>query len=219
MIGYLFFLYLSFAFIYHVKSKELCSVSKGEGAKNFQDCQQYDVRSENKVCCYVKGEDEREVSISSCFELPNVKKDALVSLYTSESTYGYFIDADCNMGNTLQICSPNSRKSYIPLSTDICKQYPVVSYTGISDDSRCCYATGVNTNNKNVYTCVRNDKHFYTIKEVTEMFEEGQYKHIGPLKNVQIICPDEKSSNHFDILKFYSFSTLTYILILFSIFI
>ena len=72
--------------------------------------------------------------------------------------------ADCNLGQTLSICDPDDRKSESPLSAEECSKYPVVNYDGVSDDSKCCCVPWISVSKKNVYSCVRNDKYFYTIR-------------------------------------------------------
>ena len=59
--------------------------------------------------------------------------------------------ADCNLGQALSICDPDNRKSESPLSVEECSKYPVVNYDGVSDDSKCCYVTGISVNKKKMF--------------------------------------------------------------------
>ena len=129
--------------------------------------------------------------------------------YTSKLK-SYYLTADCNLGQTLSICDPDDRKSESPLSAEECSKYPVVNYDGVSDDSKCCYVTGISVSKKNVYSCVRNDKYFYTIEEMKKEIESGDYKRLGALTEVNIVCP---SSNYG---KFYSVSIISFIFALFN---
>ena len=50
---------------------------------------------------------------------------------------------------------------------------------------------------KNVYSCVRNDKYFYTIEEMKKQIESGDYKRLGALTDVNIVCPSSNYGNFF----------------------
>ena len=121
----------------------------------------------------------------------------------------YYLTADCNLGQTISICDPDDQKSESPLSVEECSKYPVVNNDGVSDDSKCCYVTGISVNKKNVYSCVRNDKYFYTIEEMKKQIESGDYKRLGALTDVNIVC---SSSNYG---KFYSFFIISLLFALF----
>ena len=79
-------------------------------------------------------------------------------------------------------------KSDTPLSNDICKNNYNVGVMGIDEDMKCCYLTGKNVQNKDVYSCVGTDNYFNTISDVKNQLESGYYKRIGALKDVEIIC-------------------------------
>jgi hypothetical protein len=213
---YSVFLYLFFTFISHVRNLGGCDIDTTAGAKSYEDCKDISPFSSGKTCCYVKGEDDKGNAVSSCYELGNNRKDALVDLHNLEtfSYHTYYLDADCNFGSQLQICSPNIRKSTSPLSVEQCAQYPVVSITGISTDSSCCYVTGVNQKNQNIHTCVKVSKYLYTEEYQKKELEAGNYKHLGPLRDVEVMCSESSGS-----YKFYSLIKLINILMLVSFFI
>ena len=79
-------------------------------------------------------------------------------------------------------------KSDTPLSYDICKNNYNVRFYDIDDDMECCYLTGKNVQNKDVYSCVGTDNYFSTISDMKNELESGKYKRIGALKDVEIIC-------------------------------
>ena len=100
----------------------------------------------------------------------------------------YYLEADCNLGKTIKLCDPDDQRSFSPLSTDICKQYLYVSYSGVNEDKKCCYLTGKNVKNEDVYSCVGIDPYFYTEKEMTNQIESGIFERLGTLKDVKIYC-------------------------------
>jgi hypothetical protein len=79
-------------------------------------------------------------------------------------------------------------KSDTPLSYDICKNNYNVFFYEYYDDMECCYLTGKNVQNKDVYSCVGIDDYFNTISDMKNKLESGDYKRIGALKDVEIIC-------------------------------
>jgi hypothetical protein len=171
---------------------ESCAISytNGKGISSYNDCKAYSTTSDNKVCCYVKGQDKDKKDISACTELTGTEKGALKDLFELEGSIirKYYLEADCNLGKTLKLCDPDDQRSLSPLSTDICKQYPYVSYTGIIEDTKCCYVTGKNVKNEDVYSCVGIDKYFYTEKEMANQIESGKFERLGALKDVKIYC-------------------------------
>ena len=101
----------------------------------------------------------------------------------------YYLEADCNLGKTLKLCNPDDQRSNSPLSIDICKQYPYVSYTGIiKEDVKCCYVTGKNVKNENVYSCVGVDPPDYTEEVITNQIKTGIFERLGALTDVKIFC-------------------------------
>ena len=107
--------------------------------------------------------------------------------------------ADCNLGQALSICDPDNRKSESPLSVEECSKYPVVNYDGVSDDSKCCYVTGISVSKKNVYSCVRNDDAVYTIQEMKKQIESGDYERLGALTDVNIVCSSSNYGKFFSV--------------------
>ena len=131
------------------------SYSNGTNVSKYEDCQVYSTSSSDKLCCYVKGADEKENPISACTELTGTVKGALKDLNQLEgyvsSIKDYYLNADCNLGKEISLCDPDDRKSYSPLSIDYCSKYSVVTISGVDEDSKCCYITGVSVDKKNVY--------------------------------------------------------------------
>ena len=206
---------ISFSLIGLIFSSTVCEIAstKDLNIKNFEDCKRYST-AESNVCCYVNGTDTKENPISACNELTGTVKGALKDLKILEGLTKdirkYYLTADCNLGQTLSICDPDDRKSESPLSVEECSKYPVVNYDGVSDDSKCCYVTGISVSKKNVYSCVRNDKYFYTIEEMKKQIESGDYKRLGALTDVKIVC---SSSNYG---KFYWVFIISFIFALFN---
>ena len=171
---------------------EKCDISstRYNNISSFNDCKAYSTTSDNKVCCYVKGQDKNNKDISACNELTGTEKGALKDLYELEGSFSrnYYLEADCNLGKTIKLCNPDDQRSNSPLSTDICKQYSYVSYSGVDEDMKCCYVTGKSVKNENVYSCVGIDQYFYTEKEMTNQIESGKFERLGALKDVKISC-------------------------------
>ena len=92
------------------------------------------------------------------------------------------------MGKEISLCDPDDRKSYSPLSIDYCSKYSVVTISGVDEDSKCCYITGVSVDKKNVYSCVGISPYIYTIDERKNEIESGDYKRLGALTNINIQC-------------------------------
>ena len=58
---------------------QTCNIAntKDNGATDYESCQEYTTSSTSKLCCYVKGKDKNENSISACQELTGTEKGAL----------------------------------------------------------------------------------------------------------------------------------------------
>ena len=194
------FLAIAFLLIGENLGAETCTIrqTKDQSIKNFEDCKSYSTSSESKVCCYVNGTDTKENAISACNELTGTVKGALKDLKElgglSSDFRSYYLSADCNLGQTLSICDPDDRKSENPLSVKQCSKYPVVNIDGVSENSKCCYVTGISVSKKNVYSCARNDDYVYTIQEMKKQIESGKYQRLGALTNVNIVCPSPSPS-------------------------
>lgn len=185
----LFFLLSSCPIILNLESCDISS-TRYKDISSFNDCKAYSTTSDNKVCCYVKGQDKDNKNISACNELTGTEKGALKDLYDLEGPYSrkYYLEADCNLGKKITLCDPDDQRSNSPLSTDICKQYYYVSYSGVDENMKCCYVTGKNVKNENVYSCVGVDPYFYTEKDRTNQIESGKFERLGALKDVKISC-------------------------------
>ena len=194
---------------------ETCTIrkTKDQSIKNFEDCKSYSTSSESKVCCYVNGTDTKENAISACNELTGTVKGALKDLKElgglSSDFRSYYLSADCNLGQTLSICYPDDKKSESPLSVEQCSKYPVVNIDGVSENSKCCYVTGISVSKKNVYSCARNDDYVYTIKKKKKQIESGKYQRLGALTNVNIVCPSPSPSPSYG--NYYSLSIISLI--------
>ena len=145
-------LFLSTAFsLFNLIFGELrCSIddTKEQNITNFLSCRDYSTVISDKVCCYVKGKDKNETSISAYAELSSKENDTLKDLKYLEGYYSkqksYYLTADCNLGKEIALCDPDDRKSDTPLSKEICSNYTVVRLLGVDSDSNCCYVTGIN---------------------------------------------------------------------------
>ena len=168
------------------------SYSNNTNVTKYEDCQAYSTSSSDKLCCYVKGADEKENPISACTELTGKVKGALKDLKQLEGYFSsyrdYYLDADCNLGKEISLCDPDDRKSYSPLSIDYCSKYSVVTISGVDEDSKCCYITGVSVDKKNVYSCVGISPYINTIDYRKNEIESGDYKRLGALTNINIQC-------------------------------
>ena len=76
------------------------SYSNSEEISSFDDCKDYTTKSENKVCCYVKGVDTKSNEISACSEFTGTEKGVAKDLYDLEGSIikKYYLEADCNLG-------------------------------------------------------------------------------------------------------------------------
>ena len=174
-----------------ILSADICKIdrTKGQGISSFNDCKSYTTTSDSKVCCYVKGQDADFNDVSACNELTGTEKGAATDLYDLEGYIRkYYLKADCNLGKTIALCDPDDMKSDTPLSTNICKDHYYVSLTGIYDNMKCCYLTGKNVQNKEVYSCIGIDDMFYDKQSRLTEVESGKYKRLGALKDVTINC-------------------------------
>ena len=186
------------------------SSSNGTNVSKYEDCQVYSTSSSDKLCCYVKGADEKENPISACTELTGTVKGALKDLNDLEglltSYKDYYLDADCHLDKEISICNPDDRKSDTPLSVDYCSKYPTVLITGVDESFKCCYVTGVSVDEKNVYSCVGIEPIIYDIDERKDEIESGDFKRLGALTNIKIECPSSSAAN------FYSISIISLLL-------
>ena len=168
------------------------SYSNGTNVTKYEDCQAYSTSSTSKKCCYVNGADKNENSISACTELTGTVKGALKDLNQLEgyvsSIKDYYLNADCNLGKEISLCDPDDRKSYSPLSIDYCSKYSVVTISGVDEDSKCCYISGVSVDKKNVYSCVGISPYIYDIDHRKNEIESGDFKRLGALTNINIQC-------------------------------
>ena len=187
--------------------------TKDKNINNFADCRNDTTTEEDKVCCYVNGKDKDENTISACNELTGTVKGALKDLNSLEGLLSdykdYYLNADCNLGQILSICDPDDKKSESPLSVEQCSKYPVVNIDGVSENSKCCYVTGISVSKKNVYSCARNDDYVYTIQEMKKQIESGKYQRLGALTNVNIVCPSPSPSPSYG--NYYSISIISLI--------
>ena len=187
---------IAFSLIGIILGYESCIMSNsiGKNIKSFEGCKAYSTYSEKKLCCYVHGKDKNENSISACNELTGILDEALAELYILESAVPpddreYFLEADCNFGQTLSLCDPNDRISESPLSIHECAKYPVVTLVGgVERSSKCCYVTGTNANKKNMYSCVKVEEILFPVDEMKKDIENGKYRRLGALTNVHIEC-------------------------------
>ena len=193
---------------------QTCNIAntKDNGATDYESCQEYTTSSTSKLCCYVKGKDKNENSISACQELTGTEKGALKDLDSAEKLYDYlntyYLSADCNLGKEISLCDPDDKKSETPLSAEYCSKYKVVWPLGVDDDSKCCYVSGVSVGGENVYSCVGIDDYFNDKEEMKEEIEEGDFKRLGALNNVKIVC---NSGDSEDFANFYSISLVSFI--------
>ena len=176
-----------------ILNAESCKIdsTNDKNITSFDDCKGYSVSSDSKLCCYVSGQDEKNNDISACQELTGTEKGIAKDLYDLQElsfTTEYYLQADCNLGKKISICDPDATKSDTPLSTNICKNYLNVGITGINEDMKCCYLTGKNVQNKDVYACVGTDDYFYTIDDRKSEIESGKFKRLGALKDIKIVC-------------------------------
>ena len=204
------------SFLISLNLGDPCSIdkTKNKNIKSYEDCQVYTTSSTSKKCCYVNGADKNENSISACAELTGTVKGALKDLDELEglltSYRDYYLNADCNLDKEISLCNPDDRKSDTPLSADYCSKYPTVLITGVDEDFKCCYVTGVSVDEKNVYSCVGIEPYIYTIDERKDEIESGDFKRLGALTNIKIECASSSSSSA-------NFHSLSIISILFSI--
>ena len=162
-------LILAFAFslmgmILGIESCKL-SQTRGKDIKSFSDCKSYSTSSESKVCCYISGKDKNDNTISACNELTGTVSGALDDLRRLEDVSlgeyrTYYLNADCNLGETIALCEPDDRKSESPLSAQECAKYPYVGITGVDKNVQCCYVTGTSVSKKNIYSCTFIDAYF-----------------------------------------------------------
>ena len=196
-----FILFLLTSLIGFILLADPCKISSSNGTNvsKYEDCQVYSTSSSDKLCCYVKGADEKENPISACTELTGTVKGALKDLNELEgysSSYrNYYLNADCHLDKEISLCHPDDRKSDTPLSVDYCSKYPTVLITGVDEDFNCCYITGVSVDKKNVYSCVGISPYIYTIDYRKNEIESGDFKRLGALTNINIQC----ASNNYSI--------------------
>ena len=191
-----------------------CSIdkTKNKNIKSYEDCQVYTTSSTSKKCCYVNGVDDEENPISACAELTGTVKGALKDLDELEGysslLKNYYLNADCNLDKEISLCNPDDRKSDTPLSADYCSKYPTVLVTGVDEDFKCCYVTGVSVDEKNVYSGVGIEPYVYTIDERKDEIESGNFKRLGALTNIKIECVSSSSSS----ANFHSLSIISVLL-------
>ena len=176
-----------------ILNAESCKIdyTNDKNITSFDNCKGYSVSSESKICCYVSGQDNNNNDISACQELTGTEKGIAKDLFDLQElsfSTKYYLQADCNLGKKISICDPDATKSDTPLSLNICKNYNSVSYSGIQEDMKCCYLTGKNVQNKDVYACIGTDEYFYTIDDRKSEIESGKFKRLGALKDVNIVC-------------------------------
>ena len=172
------------------------SYSNSEEISSFDDCKDYTTKSENKVCCYVKGVDTKSNEISACSEFTGTEKGVAKDLYDLEGSIikKYYLEADCNLGKKISLCDPDDNKSDTPLSTNICKSHISVTLTGVKEDMECCYLTGKNAQKKEVYSCIGIDEYLYDKEYRINEVESGTYERLGGLTDVKIECSSSSSS-------------------------
>ena len=186
-----------------ILSADTCKIdrTKGQEISSFNDFKSYTTTSDSKVCCYVKGKDTDNNDVSACNELTGTEKGAAKDLYELEGYLRkYYLEADCGLGKTISLCDPDDMKSDTPLSTKICKDHYYVGITGIYDDMKCCYLTGKNTQNKEVYSCIGIDDILYDKKSRITEVESGNFKRLGALTDVKIICKASFVSGYLTLL-------------------
>ena len=184
-----------------ILNADSCTIetTKDKDISSFGDCNSYSVSSNSKTCCYVSGVDSNFNEISACQELTSKENSAMEDLYDVEmgSSYKkkYYLEADCNFGKKTALCDPDDRKSDTPLSANICKNYKYVDITGeIDDEMKCCYVTGKNSEDKDVYSCIGIEEDLYTISDRQKEIQKGEYTRLGTLKDVKIDCKFSSSS-------------------------
>ena len=198
------FIFLSLTLLFliqFIQSDTKCSIknTKDQEISSYKDCKSITTSSENKLCCYVSGFDNKENKISACNEFSGTEKGVATDLYDLEGIFKeYYLQVDCNFTKKISLCDPDDMKSDTPLSYDICKNKYNVGILGIDDDMKCCYLTAKNVQNKDVYSCVGIDNYFNTISEMKNQLESGDYERIGALKDVEIICNSNTKSNSDD---------------------
>ena len=198
------FIFLSLTLLFliqFIQSDTKCSIknTKDQEISSYKDCKSITTSSENKLCCYVSGFDNKENKISACNEFSGTEKGVATDLYDLEGILKeYYLQVDCNFTKKISLCDPDDMKSDTPLSYDICKNKYNVDILGIDDDMKCCYLTAKNVQNKDVYSCVGIDNYFNTISEMKNKLESGDYERIGALKDVEIICNSNTKSNSDD---------------------
>lgn len=183
-----------------ILNADSCTIetTKDKDISSFGDCKGFSVSSDSKTCCYVSGVDANFNEISACQELTASEKGAAVDLndVEMENTFKrkYYLEADCNFGKKTALCDPDDRKSDTPLSANICQNYVYVSVLGIEDDMKCCYVTGKNLQDKDVYSCIGIEEDLYPISDRKNEIETGKYKRLGVLKDINIDCKLSSSS-------------------------
>lgn len=184
-----------------ILNADSCTIetTKDKDISSFGDCKSYSASSNSKTCCYVSGVDANFNEISACQELTSKEKSATEDLYDVEieNTFKrkYYLEADCNFGKKTGLCDPDDRKSDTPLSANICKNYYYVGITGeINDEMKCCYVTGKNSEDKDVYSCIGIEEDLYTISDRTKEIQDGKYTRLGVLKDIKIDCKFSSSS-------------------------
>ena len=196
------FIFLSLTLLFliqFIQSDTPCSIesTKDQNISGYNDCKSISTSSIYNLCCYVSGFDNEENKISACNEFTGTEKGAAVDLDSLEGYYRkYYLQVDCNFSKKISLCHPEDMKSDTPLSYDICKNNYNVRFYDINDDMECCYLTGKNVQNKDVYSCVGTDNYFSTISDMKNELESGKYKRIGALKDVEIICKSNSNSNN-----------------------
>ena len=196
------FIFLSLTLLFliqFIQSDTPCSIesTKDQNISGYNDCKSISTSSIYNLCCYVSGFDNEENKISACNEFTGTEKGAAVDLDGLEGFFkDYYLQVDCNFKKKISLCDPDDMKSDTPLSYDICKQNYYVDIMGIDNDMKCCYLTGKNVQNKDVYSCVGTDNYFSTISDMKNELESGKYKRIGALKDVEIICKSNSNSNN-----------------------
>lgn len=208
---------LFFLTLYPFILNQSCRISrtKDKSISSFNDCKSYTTSSEDKICCYVNGQDNKFQDISACEEFTGTEQGAYKDLYSLEGLTSfrfYYLEADCGWKKKIQRCDPDNLKSNTPLSTDFCKQFYYVGVTGIDEDMNCCYVTGKNLKNENVYSCVGVDTYFYTESERKKQIESREFERLGALTDIKITC--EKESGSYFLFPFLSLLFALYCLII-----
>ena len=213
------FIFLSLTLLFliqFIQSDTPCSIesTKDQNISGFNDCKSISTSSIYNLCCYVSGFDNEENKISACSEFSGTEKGVAKDLFDLEGFFkDYYLQVDCNFTKKISLCHPDDMKSDTPLSYDICKQNYYVGFYD-NDDVECCYLTGKNVQNKDVYSCVGIDNYFSTISDMKNELESGKYKRIGALKDVEIICKFNSNNDSSSDSSFLSHSLFIFLILM-----